>query len=149
MYSDSNPYATVAAVEARLTEYRVTWAADRDRCDGERAAKELGWIQAAIEWANNLIDAAIQKYVQTVAARPRNAWLADRCVDIAAFRVMTIGGIDAPHVLQEDYERALAWLSQVEDGSVTVPGLDSGVVISGGRRQSGPRYFGNQWRPGQ
>src|SRR5688572_1782463 len=121
MYSDSNTYANVASIEARLTEYSVTLAADRDRYDGERAAKELGWIQAAIEWANNLIDAAIQRHVQTVAIRPQNAWLSDRCVDVAAYRVMTIGGIDAPQVLQEDYERAIAWLAQVEDGSVTVP----------------------------
>jgi phage gp36-like protein len=148
MYSDLNTYANVAAVEARLTEYSVTWAADRDLCDGERAAKELAWIEAAVEWANNLIDAAIQKHVQTIAARPRNAWLADRCVDVAAYRVMTIGGIDAPRVLQEDYERAIAWLAGVENGSVTVPGLNDAVVLSGGRQQSGPRYFGNQWRPG-
>ena len=148
MYSESNTYANVAAVEARLTEYSVTWAADRDQYDGERAAKELGWIQAAIEWANNLIDAAIQSHVQTVATRPQNAWLSDRCVDVAAYRVMTSGGSDAPQVLQEDYERAIAWLAQVEDGSVTVPGLNDNVVLSEGRKRSGPRYFENQWRPG-
>jgi len=149
MYSASNTYASVAAVEARLTEYSVTWAADRDNADGERGEKELGWIEAGIEWANNLIDAAIVSRVRSITPRPENAWLADRCVDIAAFRVMTIGGTDASQVIQDDYERAITWLEQVEQGSIAVPLLESGGVLGSGRRISGPTYFCNQARTRQ
>lgn len=147
MYSASNTYADVAAVEARLTSYSVTWAADRGNVDGVRSATELGWIEAGIEWANGVIDAAIIKLVNTVTPRPANDWLRDRCVDLAAYRVMTIGGGDATEVLKDDYDRALEWLEAVASGSLTVPGLDLGVILSSGRRLSGPRFGCNQWRP--
>lgn len=146
MYSDQNTYANVAAVEARLTSYSVTWAADRDHPDGERGERESAWIESGIEWANNAIDAAIVKIVQSVVSRPQNAWLADRCVDLAAFRVMTIGGAEPPQVIQDDYERCLEWLEQVAAGALVVPGLDTGGVLGSGRRISGPTYFCNQAR---
>lgn len=147
MYSSSNTYANVAAVEARLTAYSVTWAGDRDTVDGSRGATELGWIEAGIEWANGVIDAAIVKLVNSIESRPQNGWLHDRCVDLAAYRVMTIGGVDATQVLLDDYTRALEWLEAVAAGAMTVPGLDLGVTLSSGRRLSGPRFGCNQWRP--
>ncbi len=146
MYSASNTYADVAAVEARLTSYSVTWAADRGSVDGVRSATELGWIEAGIEWANNVIDAAIVRLVQSTASRPQNAWLRDRCVDLAAHRVMTIGGVDSTQVLQDDYTRALEWLEAVQAGAMTVPGLDTDITLNSGRRLSGPRFGCNQWR---
>ena len=146
-YSSTNTYATVADVEARLTAYSVTWAADRVTVDGSRSSGELGMVEAGIEWSNGIIDAAILKLVNSVSARPANDWLRDRCVDLAAYRVMTIGGGDATPVLLDDYERALAWLERVEAGSLDVPGLDVGVILKGGRRMSGPIYGSMQWRP--
>ncbi len=59
---------------------------------------------------------------------------------------MTIGGTDASQVIQDDYERAITWLEQVEQGLIAVPRLESGGVLGSGRRISGPTYFCNQAR---
>lgn len=121
MYDPENTYCTVADVEKRLTRYGVIWAADVDSGDSDLDDQELEYVQDAIEYANNRIDAAVMRF--GLSLRPVNAWLRDRAVDIATFRVATLGGKEPSVTIKEDYALARDELAAVKNGD-PVPGLD-------------------------
>ena len=124
-------YATVADVEARLTVYGVTLAADVDEYDGNRDSSELQMIEVAIEYANSLIDEhivdllhPISNRANTTFTRPSGvSWLRDRCVDIACYRLATLGGRTASDVLAGDYASALERLKKAREQTIRIPNL--------------------------
>lgn len=124
-------YATVADVEARLSAYGVTNLADLIDPDGTRDSQELGLVEVAIEYANSVIDEHIVDLlhnsahrVQSTFTRPSgNAWLRDRCVDIACYRIATLGGRSPSDVLRLDYESALDRLAKARNQQIRIPHL--------------------------
>jgi phage gp36-like protein len=123
-------YATVADVEARLTAYGVTLAADVEEYDGTRGSDELQMIEVAIEYSNSLIDEYIVDLVHPTSrasstfTRPSgNAWLRDRCVDIACYRLATLGGRTASDVLAGDYASAVDRLAKAREQMIRIPNL--------------------------
>jgi phage gp36-like protein len=124
-------YATVADVEARLTVYGVTLAADVDEYDGTRGSDELQMIEVAIEYANSLIDEHIVDLLHPISnrsnatfTRPSGvSWLRDRCVDIACYRLATLGGRTASDVLAGDYASALERLKKAREQTIRIPNL--------------------------
>lgn len=124
-------YATVADVEARLSAYGVTNLADLIDPDGTRDSQELGLVEVAIEYANSVIDEHIVDLlhnsahrIQTTFTRPSgNAWLRDRCVDIACYRIATLGGRSPSDVLRFDYDSALDRLAKARNQQIRIPHL--------------------------
>lgn len=131
-YDPANTYATVASVEKRLTTHGRLAAVDVDDHDGSEDAGETEYIEESVEYANQMIDESLLPHVG-ITPRPRNRWLADRCVDLAAYRVQTLGGREADTSIADDYERALAKLEAVFRGDLKVPGLDYTHTLSNGR----------------
>jgi phage gp36-like protein len=124
-------YATVADVEARLTAYGVTFAADVDTYNGTRGSTETTLIEVAIEYSNCLIDEYIIDLVHPTShratatfTRPTGiAWLRDRCVDIACYRLATLGGRSASDVLAGDYASAIDRLAKAREQIIRIPHL--------------------------
>jgi len=124
-------YATVADVEARLTAYGVTLAANVDEYDGTRGTDELQMIKVAIDYSNSLIDEYIVDLVHPTShratatfTRPTGiAWLRDRCVDIACYRLATLGGRSASDVLVGDYASAIDRLAKAREQIIRIPHL--------------------------
>lgn len=135
MYDPTNTFCTVADVEKRLTRYGVIWAADVDSGDSDLDDQELEYVQDAIEYANNRIDSAIMRL--GLSRRPNNPWLRDRAIDIATFRVATLGGKDPSVTIKEDYMLARDELAEVKNGT-PVPGLDPIVAPSTSRVSNAP-----------
>lgn len=144
-YDASNTYATLTQLEQRLTVYGLTWCCDQDDFDSERDAAESAYATDALEYANALADAAIQG-IARISPRPSNNWLSGRVVDIAAYRIATLGGRSAAEPLRLEYEGALALLDQVRSGAMTVPGLPPNLIPVGGGYTSIARAHDMQWR---
>lgn len=132
-YDPNNTYCTVKDVAKRLTRFGVVWAADVDSFDNDLDSKELEYIYDAIEYANNLVDAAVFKVRSDITKRPCNPWCRDRAIDIACFRLVTLSGRDAPVVLQDDYVRARDDLNKVKLGD-PIPGLTQSLETAMGHR---------------
>lgn len=137
-YDPANTYCTVEDVALRLTRFGVIWAADVDSFDNDLDEKEKRYIHDAIEYANNLVDAAVFKVRSDITKRPCNPWCRDRAIDIACFRLVTLSGRDAPVVLQDDYVRAREDLKLVKTGD-PIPGLTQSLdTVSGTRSYNVP-----------
>lgn len=136
-YSATNTYATVEQVRLRLTSHGSIYATDKDHGDGVQDAPELAYLEQAIEYANGLIDESLTPWID-ITPRPANAWLSDRCVDIACYRVQTLGGTEADKPMLDDYDAALDKLEDVRLGTLKVPGLDYHQTLNNGRRGRKP-----------
>jgi hypothetical protein len=87
-------------------------------------------IEVAIEYSNSLIDEYIVDLVHPTSrasstfTRPSgNAWLRDRCVDIACYRLATLGGRTASDVLAGDYASAVDRLAKAREQMIRIPNL--------------------------
>jgi len=127
-----NSYCAVSDVEGRLSAFGVTWAADVDDANGERDTSEEDHIANAIEYANTIIDEHIidllhpanRGSVNTFTRPSGNAWLRYRAVDIAAYRLMTLGGRTAPESLSRDFAESMERLVKARAGQIRIPHLD-------------------------
>jgi|GEM_PF-3193608 len=116
-------YLTVNDVQNRLTEAGLRFVADRNQDGTVSSAESTAYIDSAIEYAGNLIDAALTQFVEPALARAaRNTWLRDRAIDIAAYRAAGHGGDAIPPRLVADFEFALRELDRIRAGA-RVPGL--------------------------
>ncbi|MEM1061301.1 MAG: phage protein Gp36 family protein [Planctomycetota bacterium] len=116
-------YASRDDVVARLTDRGVRWSADTDRDDTVSETENVATLDAALDYASDLIDGYVATKIDTASARSDgNDWLKGRCVDIATWRVASTGGRTPPEVLREDYDRAIELLQEVRDGVSVVPG---------------------------
>lgn len=136
-YSASNTYATLAQVEGRITAHGAVHAADVDWQDGVVDSVEEDRLEAAIEYANGLIDEALAPWVE-ISPRPSVAWLTDRCIDIACYRYQTIGGREADKPFIDDYTAAIDKLEEVRLGTLKVPGLDYSEITTNGTYSGWP-----------
>lgn len=116
-------YCTVEQLIDRLTEAGAEFVADLDH-DGELSdAEKSTYLLTAIQYAGNLIDAAVTRCIPLSTARNSgNAWLRDRCLDLAAARAAGHGGRTVPEQLDADRLHAEQQLDAVENGR-RVPGL--------------------------
>lgn len=138
MFNASNTYASKDDVQQRLTSYVRRWATDVDAVDGYADTVEDAYYEAAIEYANVRADEALEPWVD-ITPRPANDWIRDRVVDIAAARVVSLGGRDLERQLQLKADDAEARLDAVRDGVIKVPGLDYTKTLNNGTQ--GPYPF--------
>jgi hypothetical protein len=130
-YDANNTYATLTELEQRLTVNGLTWCCDQDDFDTERDAAEAAYAQDALEYANVLADQAIVR-IARISPRPANDWLKGRVVDIAAYRIATLGGRAAAEPLRLADEEARALLEEVASGAIVVPGLVPNLITANG-----------------
>lgn len=117
-------YCSETDVKNRLTERGFKFAVDRDRDGSASAAEKDAYLTTAVRYASNLIDGSVSGFMEPSDARQSgNAWLKDRAVDIAAYRVATHGGSRPPGTLKQDYDDARELLKSVKNGSLRVPEL--------------------------
>lgn len=131
-------YCSSQDVQNRLTEAGVIYAADRDG-DGAVSPGELAaHVTSAIQYAGNLVDAALAAYLLPGNARGQgNAWLRDRCIDLACARVCSNGGDEVPKRIAAAARSAQKWLDEVRDGDTRVPGLSIPPPYNSDRRTRG------------
>ena len=141
-YSASNTYATTEQLRKRLSTSGMTWAQDVDDADTFADSAETAYGEEAIEYANALCDEALVPWV-TISPRPANDWLKDRCVDIAAWRLVTLGGREPTPPLQLAYEDAKDKLEQAREGSLTIPGLNYNETLLNGQQGVPPIQVAN------
>lgn len=117
-------YITSTDVQNRLTVNGYRFAADRDEDGTVSAAEEAAYVTTAIQYAGELIDGALSKFMDPDVARAAgNRWLKDRCIDIAAVMALENGGREVPDVMQRRHDFSLEQLEQVRDGFIKVPRL--------------------------
>lgn len=123
-YSSSNTYAVYDDLKKRLSRPGMLQLIDVDSRDQEASAAEKEYAEDALEWANTTIDSYICDLIDSVTARPSNEWLRQRCVDIACYRLATLGGRGGNESLRLSYEMALNDLKLVQQGAMKIPGLE-------------------------
>ncbi len=116
-------YCAETDVQNRLTVNGVSFVGDRNNDGVVDASEWAAYIDTAIIYAGNIIDAALTEFIHPAQARgAANAWLLDRAVDLAAVRAVSQGGRDVPPQLLADCNFALAELERIRQGG-RVPGL--------------------------
>ena len=122
-------YCTPSDLQNRLTSVGYDNVVDRDQ-DGDITSEEVASsVTSSISWAGGLIDACLCERFNTASARTSgNSFLRDRCIDLAACRLATQGGRDAPAAFLQDQQRALAMLERIRDAGDPVPGLSGSAV---------------------
>ena len=116
-------YLSTTDVQNRLTAAGVQFVADRDGDGVVSPAEVEAYLVSAIEYAGNLVDAALTQFVEPALARAAgNGWLRDRALDIAACRAAGQGGDSVPARMQADFDFALQELERIRNGA-RVPGL--------------------------
>lgn len=132
-YSASNTYATTEQLRKRLSTYGMVWAQDVDSPDAFADSAETEYGEEAVEYGNVLCDEALAPHVNVVPRPVPNDWLKDRCVDIAAWRLVTLGGREPTPPIQLAYESAIEKLDMVREGAITVPGLNYNETLANGQ----------------
>lgn len=132
----SGGWGTIDDLESRLTEYGIVWHVDVDTVDDSASSGELNnYAVPALQYADSVVDAAVAKFIDSINSRPSNNWLRDRAIDIAAYRVFSLGGRSVPLSIEESYKLSLQWLDLVREGDLIVPGLTYVTeTLSSGRR---------------
>lgn len=129
-------YCTPDDVRKRLTTAGFKFAADKDRSGSVSATEQADTITPAIVYAGNLIDACVLKAGCLIAdgRGSQNAWLRDRAIDIAAYRVSTTGGRGVIQCLKDDSDLAIKWLGSTAE----IPGLQFNYPQNSPRSTRGP-----------
>ena len=123
-YDPANTYATTADVTSRVGDVGWLQLVDLDG-DGTEDAAETTAAENEIEAANNILDGHLQQDMDPDTARGSgNDWLRDRCVDVAVYRIATMGGRDASDGIHESKNDAMAMLAEVRRQKMKVPRLD-------------------------
>lgn len=139
----SNSYCTDTDVQNRLTSYGLTYLVDRDTVDGYRGGTEVEYIEAAVHYADSIVDTAVAPHRISIATRVTdNDWLRDRAVDIAAYRVFSLAGRDIPEPISEAYATSMQMLERAREGDLEIPNLEyQSKVTDTGRHGPYPRAF--------
>lgn len=134
----SGGWATVDDLESRLTEYGLIWHVDVDTVNDVASAGELNsYAVPSLQYADSVVDAAVAKFIASIASRPANDWLKDRAIDIAAYRVFSLGGRSVPMSIEESYKLSLDWLELAREGDLIIPGLNYQTeTLDSGRKSS-------------
>ncbi len=117
-------YCTLLQLQSRLTEAGLRFVADRNKSGGVSSDESADYLDTALAYASNLIDAALCGIVPPAVARAAgNAWLADRAVDLAAHRAASHGGREPPAALSDACRQAFQLLERVQQRQQCIPGL--------------------------
>lgn len=127
-------YCSAEDVRKRLTTAGYKFFADLDSTGTVDSTETGDTITPAIVYAGNLIDACVLRGgCQIADARgANNAWLKDRAIDIAAYRVSTTGGGGSLDVLEKDNDAAVKMLRE----TAQVPGLNYNYPFPDSARSS-------------
>lgn len=119
----STQYNTNDEIKQRLKSAGYSFFADDD-FDGNVDSLEVADnVTTSNTWAGALVDEAICEFCDPSIARGQsNDWLKGRHLDLAAYRLSTIGGGDEIGSLKSAYEEAIKALDRVRDGQ-KIPGL--------------------------
>jgi phage gp36-like protein len=141
-YNSASTYASLDDLKMRLTDNGYRNLADRDS-DGQVTTRDTEIMQEAIENANQIIDGYIQTRVSPDTARGSgNVWLRDRCVDLACYRVASLGGRQIPETFILVNDEAMRMLREVGRGTMQVPRMEYPYnPPTGTRTQRVPRSF--------
>lgn len=117
-------YCSPTDLQNRLTAEGYDNVVDRNQ-DGDISGAEVAnSVTSSIAWAGGLIDAYLCDRFDIASARSSgNTFLRDRCIDLAACRLATQGGRDAPTAFLQDQQRTLEILRRIRDAGDPVPGL--------------------------
>lgn len=142
-------YITATDLQNRLTQVGYEFVADRDVSGtGVGVAEEAAYVDPAIQYAGALVDQFISGRTEPTRARAAgNQWLKDRCLDIAAKRVMETGGRNVPESVVEAAQFSLELLTQHQSGIVQIPNYQYEYPAEGpGLSPHGPRVFNPRGR---
>lgn len=111
-------YCLSADVRKRLTEVGFLFTTDANRDQWGSPAEIAAVIDTSIVYAGNVIDGNLCEQINPTTARGQaNAWLKDRCIDLACQRVVSTGGQEMPKTLQEAYDFSIDELERVRLGA--------------------------------
>ncbi|MDE2098986.1 MAG: DUF1320 family protein [Patescibacteria group bacterium] len=117
-------YCQIIDVWRRMGPNGFLWAVDRKGAGSATADQVQSFAASAIAWASGIIDVYLDAKIRPeVAEGMGNDWLRDRCIDIAVYRVMTIGGREVVDTVHDDYTGAIEMLRLVKDQYLEVPRL--------------------------
>ncbi len=149
-------YCSTDNLRDRLTTNGIKWAADRENGgDGSVDSTEKSrYLDSSIAYAGNIVDGYICNQVAVGTARDSgNAWLRDRCLDIAAYRACGVGGRDTPGTIERDYKFTMTELERIKGGD-QIPGYPYPGPVNAQAIVRTPRAanwcekpkWGNRWR---
>jgi len=138
-FSPANTYASIEELKLRVSRHGYKWAADVDDGDGfvPESSPEQNYPEESLEYANTLIDEALVSLNVSVTPRPANDWCRDRAIDLAVWRLFSLGGRNVPAPFQAAYDMAMDKLMEVRAGTLRIPGLED-PTLSNGRRSGLP-----------
>lgn len=118
----SNYIADPADLKKFLTERGWNFLGDQDDDGSVDSDEQSLLVLSAVEYASNLIDSYICSQINVATARASgNAWLYDRCMDIAVWRLACTGVREAPQSAVDALNLTKQLLEGVQDGAL-IPG---------------------------
>lgn len=124
-------YCTVADLVKRLTAVGQKYVADLDRDGTVTSTESLNYLTESIERAGRIIDEYLTERHETADLRGSgNGWCKDRCVDLAMYEAITIGGRTAPESVQEIRDNAMERLNEIKAGG-RIPGYNYSIPTTG------------------
>ena len=119
----TTPYNTNDEIRQRLQTAGYLFFADENQSGSVDTVEAADNITTSNTWAGALVDEAICEFCQPANARGQaNDWLKGRHIDLAAYRVSTLGGGEEIASLKQAFEDAKAALDRVRGGQ-KVPSL--------------------------
>lgn len=117
------PYNTNAEIAQRLKTSGYAFFADDDYDGAVGSDEAAANVTTANTWAGALVDEAICGFVEPATARgQQNDWLKGRHLDLAAYRLSTMGGGEEIGSLKVAFDDAKEALERIRGGQ-KVPGL--------------------------
>lgn len=116
-------YITSDQLENRLTEAGLEFIADSDNDGDVEAGETTASVTTAIAYAGQIVDGYICGAIEPEVARGAgNAWLQDRCLDIAAYRAAGHGGRDIQESFEIAHDQSIELLKGIQEGGL-IPGF--------------------------
>ncbi|MCY2966295.1 MAG: DUF1320 family protein [Planctomycetota bacterium] len=116
-------YCTEDAVTARLSEVGMVNLLDSNGDGVVDAAEKSLYLTTAIAYASGVIDGYIVNQVVPESARGSgNAWLSDRCVDLAVYRICGNKGRGVPQSVLDSKSETIDMLKTASQSSRGIPG---------------------------
>lgn len=119
----TTPYNTNAEIAQRLKSSGYAFFADDDFDGAVGSTEAANNVTTANTWAGALVDEAVCGFVEPSAARgQQNDWLKGRHLDLAVYRLSTMGGGEEIQSLLTAFNDAKEALERVRGGQ-KVPSL--------------------------
>lgn len=120
-------YCTNADVTNRLSSIGILYLVDDDN-DGVLDVSEDAYVTEAISYATTEIAESLAPWFDDPFAVTTNAWITDRCVDLACERICGRKGQDPPAIILQAAQAAREKLEKARSGrhapdGLRIPGL--------------------------